>query len=284
MLDTTKQAQLQELLDTAQSVLVLLGERPTGDECAAALGLTDSLKEAGKAVALAAPKRPQTKLGLIGLEQFSTELGNQNLSISFSYSQEAVDKVSYHISDDNARFFLTVKPKKGSKPLSADSVVVGYAGTEAELIFIIGVQTLAELGALFTANQDLYTATPIVAVGERSAEYGVLQLTMSDEVGVSQLIAGSLLDVGMRPSSIAATNLLAGIESTTGNLQSSKTTAETFEVVARLMRAGAERVKNAPRTESSLDAGETEVTPAKSSKQHTVQIAHNPVKRDNTKS
>lgn len=245
MLDTTKQVQLQELLEKSQSVLVLFGKNPSTDHLAAALGLAESLRDAGKAVTLASPEKPHTKLPLLGLESVTTELGNQNLLISFEYSQEAVDKVSYNISDDNTRFHLTVKPRKGSAPLDAKSVEVGYSGVEADLVFVVGVSELSQLEALYSGNEELYQNTPVVVVGERSAQYGTLQLTLVDEVGVSQLIAGSLLDVGVRPNAVAATNLLAGIESTTGNLQSTKTTAETFEVIARLMRAGAERLKQA---------------------------------------
>ena len=270
MLDATKQSQLQDQVEQAKSIIVLLGSSPSNDEIAAALGFSEALKDGGKSVILAAPRRPKSKLALIGTEHISTELGNQNLTISFAYSETAVDKVSYHISDDNARFFLTIKPKKGEQPLDAQSVQVGYAGAEADLLVVFGVQELSELGELYSEYEELYQNTPIVAVGERSAQFGVLQLTTTDEVGVSQLIAGSIFDLGIRLGAAAATNLLAGIESVTGNLQSPKATAETFEVVARLMRAGAERARR-PQPEETETRGES-AAPARKSQPNTIQI------------
>lgn len=272
MLDATKQSQLQDQIEQAQSIIVLLGSNPSNDEVAAALGLTEALKDSGKSVTIAAPRHPQTKLSLIGAEQISTELGNQNLSISFAYSETAVDKVSYHISDDNSRFFLTIKPKKGQQPLDAESVEVGYAGAEADLIVVLGVQELGELGKLHSSYEELYQNTPIVTVGERAAQFGTLQLTLTDEVGVSQLLAGSLFDIGSRLGAAAATNFLAGIESVTGNLQSPKATAETFEVVARLMRAGAERARRQQQEESESRGESQPTSNSKKSQQNTIQV------------
>lgn len=243
MLDATKTAQLQELLENANSIFVIVGSNPSNDALAASVGLYQTLKTAGKDAKLVSPERPRNKFPLPGIDDVTTEVGNQNLCVSFAYSEAAVDKVSYHISEDNSRFFLTIKPRKGEKPLDTESVEIFHTGADADLLFVVGVDELDQLGKLYSDFQELFQNAQIISIHERSSEFAKLNLTLTDEVGISQLMAGSLLDVGYRPSDQAATSLLAGIESTTGNLQSSKATAETFEVVARLMRSGAERLQ-----------------------------------------
>ncbi len=99
MIDETLSAQLSRSIEPAQTIIILLDQNASFDQAASAIALTQSIEQAGKEVRLVAPQL------LSGLDQLSetsrinTELGHQSLTISFDYSEEKVDKISYHIGE-----------------------------------------------------------------------------------------------------------------------------------------------------------------------------------------
>lgn len=255
MLEDYTIAQIKSLLDGAESILILCG-KPTDIECltaASAWHLT--LKEEGKDSRLVAPAEPEKTddtLSIKGLDQISTDMGNQNLTISFDYSEEQVDKVSYHISDDNQKFLLTIKPKSGSQPLESSSVEFGYAGASADLLVIIGVDHPDQLEQLYHGYEDLYSNTSSIVLSE-NPQFGSLKLAVGEGETLGTITATIFNNVSYQLSQDAATNLLYTIDQRTQGL-TQETSPETFESIAGLLRAGGERTWKS-QNESSASGG-----------------------------
>lgn len=244
MLTVDQVQQLSELLPTTKTILVMVSARATFDQLAAASSLFVSLREQGKEVALLAPTTQVVQdQGLAGLADLKSELGNKDLQISFAYTPEQVDKVSYHIDEQDQRFYLVVKPKSGQKPLDADSIEMSYVGAEADLILLVGVSDLEELEQLYFGYEQLYQDSAIVTLHTYETAIGSIKLDASGLSSVSEAAAQLIQSLDMPLSADTATNLLAGIEEMTEGFRSLATTADTFEIVARLMRSGARRIK-----------------------------------------
>jgi len=233
---------LKEYFESSESIAVILGQKPTVDQLALASALYDGCKNLGKEVGLYSPKRIKDE-HFSSLKELQTELGKQNLVVSFDYNEEAVDKVSYHIGEETNKFFLTVKPKKGIKPLDPKSVEFSYAGADIDLIFLIGVHDLETLDQLYFSYESLYKNNYVVTLHNFKPEIGTTQFDLSSSSSMSESMVDVIESLGMQVDENMATTLLMGIEHTTKNLQSLSTTAETFEKVARLLRAGARRIK-----------------------------------------
>lgn len=244
MITSDQVTQLKELLTPAHTILVALGSTPTFDQTASAVALALALQAQGKEVILAAPTKP--KVGdseLVGVEQLKTELGHQNLHITFDYTPTSVDKVSYHIDEERQKFYLVIKPQKGAKPLDSSSVNFTYAGAEADLVFLIGVHQFEALEQLYTGYEELYQNAGLVTLHTFEPEIGHIKLNSSGFSGVSEAMGTLLLHLAAEITADVATDLLAGIENSTDSFKSLSTTADTFELVARLMRSGARRLK-----------------------------------------
>jgi nanoRNase/pAp phosphatase (c-di-AMP/oligoRNAs hydrolase) len=241
MLDVSKQSQLQSLVQAVSSVIVVVGPEGGDDAVAAGLGLAAGLQSLQKTTAIISPTPVQPQIPLTDLNKIQTEISPQHALISFAYSETAVDKVSYAISDDNSRFTLTIKPKAGHPPLDLESIKTEYAGASAELVILVGAVTQADLGPIFEQLQALSDEVSVIAVSHTPSQLAALNLTTTDENSLSQMVASILFDLGVRPSATTATNLLSGIEFATQHFQSPTTTPETFEIVARLLRAGGQR-------------------------------------------
>lgn len=235
---------LKELLTTIQSVLVIVDSGATLDQWASACSLFLGLQQTGKETTFCSPRQPRRYGDLLaGMDQLRVELGNQNLVISFDYNPEKVDKVSYHIGEETNRFYLTIKPKKGTSPLDSSNVEYSYTGAEADLIFLVGVHELTALEHLYFGFEGMYQDSTVVTLHNFAPVIGNINLDVSGSSSMSEAVVELMQGLGVEISEQMATNLLIGIEDVTENLSSLSATAETFEAVASLMRQGARRVK-----------------------------------------
>jgi nanoRNase/pAp phosphatase (c-di-AMP/oligoRNAs hydrolase) len=243
MITSEQFQQLLDLMAPAQRVVVLVGKQLSDDTIIAASSLAMALRDSGKEVLFAGPSQlPTVPEYLEGLDGYTTSLGNRNLVVSFDYDESAVENVSYHIGEESKKFFLTIKPRAGSKPLDTSSVQFSYAGTEADLILMVGVSSFDALEDLYIANEQLFADTTIISLHTYETEIGQIKLDASGEPSLSNAAATIIRQLSLPMSAGTATNLLAGIEQTTSNFKSLSTTADTFELAAWLMRSGARRV------------------------------------------
>jgi len=247
MIDSEKLSHLQHLIPEANTFLVVLGPQATLDQVATATGLYSALQAAGKDVSLLSPSELSPEAyPLELLNEVRTQLGNRDLSISFAYQPEAVDKVSYHIDEESQRFCLVIKPQKGAKPVDNKTVEFEYTGAEADLIFLVGVHNLESLEQLYFGYEQLYTNTNLVTLHTFEPNVGNIKIDTSGTSCMSETTAQLLQQLQLSISAEAATNLLIAIQGATNEFQSLVATAETFETVAYLLRSGARRMTKQP--------------------------------------
>ncbi|HEX7018315.1 MAG TPA: hypothetical protein VF209_05425 [Patescibacteria group bacterium] len=239
-------SQLHDHVTSANSIIILLGPQPKADYVYTAVSLFQALQGLGKSVELACPEDIQlAEYSLMGDVECRQKIGNQNLSISFDYDEVSVDKVSYHIDEEQQKFYLIVKPQKGHPPLKAESVSFDYTGADAELVFLVGVHQLESLEHLYQGYEDLFNRATVVTVHTFEPQIGSLKLNVSGTSSMSEAMGRVLFQLAPELVPDAATNLLSGIEHATEHLQSLTATAQTFETVAELMKRGARRLRPA---------------------------------------
>ena len=236
---------LKEYLQNAETVMVVVGPKPSDDQLAIASALYQGIGTLGKEVGIYSPKKLSRK-SYVGFKDISTELGKQNLVVELDYIKEAVDKVSYHISEELKKFYLTIKPKKGAKPLDDSTVSFSYAGADADLIILVGVHELEDLEQLYFGYESLYENAFLAVIHSFEPELGNAQFDLSGTSSLSESMVELLSHLDIQLTADMATDLLKGIEKTTNKLQSLSVTAETFDAVASLLRAGARRTYNRP--------------------------------------
>lgn len=268
MLSGDQSTQLQDIIGQAQTVLVFLGSRPTYDSVASAVSLAQVLQQQGKNVQVVAPLSLQIETdGILGVEQITTELGNRDLQVSFPYTPEQVDKVSYHVDEERQTFSLVIKPQAGVKPLDSTLVTMSYAGAEADLVMFVGVNELEDLESFSLEYPELFESTSSISFHTYETVIGNIKINSSAASCLSEKMTEVLKTLGWEVSSDSATNLLAAIERQTDGFRSLATTAETFEAVAFLLRAGARRIKRAPKSTENVGAQpDTSSKPAKKPK------------------
>lgn len=261
--------QLSEVVASAHSILVVLPPQPSLDQTAAALALSSSLESQNKQVVVISP-RPlgEESSELIGADAISQQIGNRDLAVSFAYTPEAVDKVSYHIDEQQQRFYLVIKPQTGHKPLTQDTVEFSYTGAEADVIFLIGVHSYESLEHLYFGYEQLYQTAITVSFHTYQPEIGTFKLDASGTSSLSESMSYLLQHIGWQIKPDAATNLLRAIEDATDRYQSLSTSAETFEATAWLLRSGARRSRrlSSPQPQAIPPVQPVRLTPPEASK------------------
>ena len=229
-----------------QLFAVVVGKSASLDHWVTASSLFLALQAAGKQAVLIAPsapdlqKQPELK-PLLGIEQVTQELGKQNLLVSFPYTPDAVDSVSYAIDEQNSRFVLTIKPKEGRAPLESKAVAMSYAGTALEVVFLVGVHNWEQLGSVYTQESVAFTSAVRVAFHQFIPELAQMAFCPKQHTCLAELVPSVLAEAGLSLTPEVATNLLYGIEQQTDWLSSLRTNAGTFTTAATLLQAGAKR-------------------------------------------
>jgi len=235
------------VIDSAESILVLLPTRPYFDQVAAGLSLFLSL-QGRKTVDISCPTSMLVEYNrLVGVDKISSDLGSKNMVIRFvDYNAKNVERVSAEIDDSKNEFYLTLVPKPGVTSPKKEQVTISSSGVSADTIFLVGGGSEHHFPAL--TDKDL--------VGVKVAHIGIREISTPQAKGVlsfarpgsciSEIVGELIKDANLTLDSDIATNLLMGIEDTTKNYSGEGVTAETFDLVAELLRKGGKRANNQP--------------------------------------
>lgn len=228
------------LISSANSILVLLSDKPSFDQVAAALSLSLSLKGV-KDVSISSPAPMTVEFNrLIGVDKITQELGNKNLTIRFKdYPAENIERVSADV--EGSEFKLTVIPKTGLTSPQKEQVELSSSGVASDLVILVGGNNDTDFSSLNTEDPS---GAKIVHVGIRqlsvSPNKAIMPFTLPVS-SLSELVAILIKESNLTLDGDTATNLIAGIEEGTNNFTGEAVSADTFEVFANLLRAGGVR-------------------------------------------
>ncbi len=233
----------KNIIDQSKSILILLPTKPYFDQVAAGLSLYLALREE-KDIQISSPSPMTVEFNrIIGVNRVSQELGNKNLVIRFvDYPASDIERVSYDIED--GQFRLTVIPKTGLTPPGKEQIQLSYSGVSSDCVIIIGGANESHFPAI--SSKELASAN-IVHVGTKdlTLSSGKSYISFSRPASsVSEVVASLIKESGIALNEDIATNLLMGIEDASGNFTQTAVSAETFAIVADLMRAGGRRLSS----------------------------------------
>ncbi len=234
----------KRLVDSAKSVLILLPTNPVFDQVAAGLALYLALADA-KGVNVACSSDMLVEFNrLIGVNKIKKELGNKNLTITLAgYNPDNIEKVSYDL-EENGEMKLSVITKADGVPPTADQVKLQFSGIAADLVVLVGGQQGSDFPEL--SAKDL-AGKKVVHIGTSEVRVeGRDTISFARPASsVSELVGSLIKESGFPVDADCATNLVMGIEEGSKNFTSNGTSADTFAMIADLMRLGGKRVTEA---------------------------------------
>ncbi len=243
MIDQRKIQLFQDLYNQSESILIVYAGDALRDHLFAATALYKTIQQnTNKSVSLLSSKDlSKAEPEVVYLDETRTEIGNQNLCISLDYDLDSVEKITSSIDEPAKKLHITIKPKKGISPISKESVSLSYTGADADMIVLIGVDDLESLDQLYYGYEAIYQKSALVSINSYETTFGNLKLDILGSSSTCEYILQLMRSFEYKIDHETATNLLAGIDEETDNLESYIATADTFEVVSILLRHGARR-------------------------------------------
>jgi len=231
---------LVSLIGSAASVAIVLPDKPTFDQVASGLAL--NLSFVGKKEATISCSAPMVVEfnRLVGVDKISSESGSKNLILKFKdYQATDIERVSYDI--ENGEFKLTIVPKAGFPSPTQDQIEFSKAGIGSDMVILMGGNSEVDFGALASGK----------LAGVKILHFGIKVLDAASDKNImsfarpasslSELVAQIIGECNLTMDGDIATNLIAGIEEGSNSFQGGDVTADTFQIVAGLMRAGGQR-------------------------------------------
>lgn len=246
---------IKQQLSQANRILVMFGQHATVDHVASATALFLSFQEQGKDVTIASPAEMRAEFSrLVGLDEVSNSISNRDLVISFdNYEFSSIERVS-HNDGNNNRFELIIQPKAGKKAPDPKQISFGHRGADADIIFMVGVNRLEDLGDLYENERSLFSKVSIVSFNRRQdPNYASTSLTDQKASSLAEMVTDFLEKVGMVAKNDIASNLLAGIDFATNRFQNPMISPSAFSVAGKLLENGAKR--QPPRLNNSNQGG-----------------------------
>ena len=244
-MDNLTFSKIKEAIEKYENIAVVTAKDPSVDEMGAALALYLSLKLTGKSISIATPNNPLVEVSsLVGIDEVKTSLGSEtgDLVVSFPYKEGEIEKVSY-TRDDN---FLNIVVKAGEKGLGFTEKDIKYTrgATAPELLFIVGVARVSELGNLFDPSALKDTIVVNIDNKAENQGFGDIAMVSTRLSSVSEAVGNLLLALNLKMDLDISQNLMLGLAVATDNFQSPKTSPLAFEMAGVLMRNGAIRPEN----------------------------------------
>lgn len=250
-MNQTQFQKVKELVDKANSILILTHDRPSADSMGSTLALFLALQSMGKKVTVACPDPMTVELSsFVGANKVVTEIRKKNFIISLDYIEGSIEKVSYNI--EGNKFNLVIEPREGFDTFAEDKVHFTQAGVNSDLIFVVDTIQLSGLKKLYDQNKEIFTSTPIVNIDRHpnNTQYGQVSIIEAQSSSIAEMIYEIIVSLGVQMNQDIAANLLNAIYSATNNFTAQNTTAKAFEIAAVATNLNARRFKRAPQTVS----------------------------------
>ncbi len=208
-MNTEEKNQIAELLASAKRIAVIPSKLAGPEAYAAGVGLYYLLKNAEKNVSLIYPgKTPDEFPDIISREELTADTGRRELVVAVDYSNTPASKVQY--TTENDVLYLTLSPM--SKNFDFSKITSSLKGFDFDLIFVIGSQTLEDLGQTYSDMEANLKEATVVNIDntDKNTKYGKVNLIDISKENLSLLILNTFGIWGLNLDRRAAKALLGG--------------------------------------------------------------------------
>jgi hypothetical protein len=182
------------------------------------------------------PKNFQEAVPFPDIKKMTT-LPPKSFILEFKNQDNKVRNIQWNQNQDKISLYVTME--QGN--LNPQNLDVQITGADYDLIILVGVNSLEELGNLYLGSKLLFEETRMTVLS-RKAVIKLPQAKVTDGsrvASISELIFNYLEGNGVKLSPERATRILAGIFSATENFRKNLIDARTYESAAKLTRLGA---------------------------------------------
>lgn len=246
---------LKTILPNTSNTTIVLPVGSNIDHLAAGLALFLSLSQLGKEIKIVCEDNILVgQAHLFGIDKIQKNLPSGQ-SGDFILTMEGVaaqgpnggsvpslEKLDYNVEGNNLNLVFKVLPGQSFQP---SKIVPHYqtGSSASSLLFIIGASSLNSLGNIYLNNMQVFGSAHLVNIDnqQNNGNFGQTNVVDSSTSSISEIMASILQSLGLIVQNDIATNLITGIFDVTSNLTSVHASADTYETVSKLMKAGGQK-------------------------------------------
>jgi nanoRNase/pAp phosphatase (c-di-AMP/oligoRNAs hydrolase) len=235
--------QIKKLISDKSHILIAIPRSPHGDAIGSALALFTFLANMGKRADIVSPDfvLSSNYQFLKHSDRIAPSLTQvKTFIITLDVADTGVDELRYDLVSDKLRIFIT--PKNGI--MKQEQVKTAESDFKYDLVFTLGVQDHAQLGAVHSAHSELFHKTPVVNIDHDSSNehHGHINLIDITATATGELLFSLLKDIGKEHiDKSVATALLTAIIARTRSFKSDSVRPHTLSTASELIRMGADR-------------------------------------------
>jgi hypothetical protein len=230
---------IRDLIESSDSIGIVVSENQDIDSVGAALGLYLILVAAGKKVQIVSKKNPEVSVSnLVGVDKISKSFSGTTkiLTISVPYREGEIEKVSYNIED--TRLNVNLFAESSGITFNESDVQYIRKGSAPSTIITVGIANEAELGGLV----DLTGVKTIhLDKNPMNSMFGDASIIDPSFSSLSEIAAQIIIELNLGYDPDALQNLLDGMIYATDNFTSQNTSPYAFEAAGFLLANGAKR-------------------------------------------
>lgn len=230
--------QIKELINKANNIYVLLAKDASGESLISALSLQQALVDLKKSVSIYSQSEQVEKISFVEESTLIRQkILPQEIIISLGCSKENIEKVSYDSKE--GQFNLVVTPKEENLDLS--QMNFRKIGEEPDLLIVIGVSNLEDLGELYKKLQSEFSEKKVINLDnhEGNGYFGSVNLVDTSKATIAEILLSTLGYLEIPFQEKVTDLLLLGIYLGTSSFQDRNTNSQTFLAVSKLLEKGA---------------------------------------------
>lgn len=241
--------EVKSRLPAANRILIVLPQNLNVDNLAAGLSLYLSLKATGKKVDIVSTGTPQvSQSNLYGIGDIKHDIsksGAGNFVISLDGVVDttgtmqqipALEKLDWYPEGSKLNLVFHVVPGQRFEPtnISTRHDESGY-----DLTWVIGCQSLNELGNLFISNSQYFAQSQVINIDNNplNSYFGFANVIDPQSSSLSEIVAHVLPSLTLSTDLDTSSNIIAGIYAATNNL-TQKVNPDTFMAVSQAVQSG----------------------------------------------
>ncbi len=231
--------QVRELIDSAASIGVIIGDAQNVDSVAAALSIYLILETYGKNVQIISKKQPTVEVSnLVGIDRVADGFSGvaKTLTISVPYREGEIEKVSYNIEGD--RLNVNLFAEENGITFSERDVEYIRKGSSPDLIITVGVTNDEDIKGFVDVSNVKIINIDRNPLNTATGDVSLIDPSFSS---LSEVVTSIAMDMNFPADVDAYQNLMDGIVSSTNNFTAPATSGFAFEAAGFLLQNGAKR-------------------------------------------
>lgn len=236
------QTDLKKLLEKSDNILVILPQQPSDELISAGIALSLILDKMQKRSGLLLENEISPRLLFLKKPKkiINSLAGSRDFVIVFNTEKNNILDVKCQ--QKEREYEIRITPQRGA--INPKDFSIMPADFKYDLLIILGVENIEDLGRIYANNTDLFFEVPKVNIDNHggNSEFGQLNIVDMTASGAAEILAILAMEnyENFMDKEIAQ-SMLTGIISATESFQKSNTTPKSMVVAAKLMKYKADQ-------------------------------------------